>query len=121
MKIIKGHKAILAGLAFVVGMLFSGCGSSMPKCDDKEVLDLVTQLVKGTPAICWNQECKVEEFSYSTFIMNYADKEAKLIKCAAKVDKPKIYGGLAGDAQYVPYTARYTLDGQVMVVLDYGF
>lgn len=36
----------LVGFALVASIAFSGCGGSIPKCDDKEVLDLVTQLMQ---------------------------------------------------------------------------
>lgn len=51
----------LVGLALVASItFFSGCGNSMPKCDDKEVLDLVTQLVQKqwlqVPFLCGTAE-----------------------------------------------------------------
>lgn len=118
-KITKCNKW-LVGFALVASIAFSGCGGSMPKCDDKEVLDLVTQLVKRTPILCNpfsdDEPCQVEDFSYSAFVMKSVDKEAKVISCVAKIDKPKLSFAF-GDA-YVPYIARYTLDGQLLVSLD---
>lgn len=58
-KITKCNKW-LVGFALVAGIAFSGCGGSMPKCDDKEVLDLVTQLIQRqwlqTPFLCGTAE-----------------------------------------------------------------
>lgn len=58
-KITKCNKW-LVGLALVASIAFSGCGGSMPKCDDKEVLDLVTQLIQKqwlqTPFLCGTAE-----------------------------------------------------------------
>lgn len=50
----------LVGFALVASIAFSGCGGSMPKCDDKEVLDLVTQLIQKQwlqiPFLCGTAE-----------------------------------------------------------------
>lgn len=58
-KITKCNKW-LVGFTLVASIAFSGCGGSMPKCDDKEVLDLVTQLMQKqwlqTPFLCGTAE-----------------------------------------------------------------
>lgn len=110
----------LVGFTLVASIAFSGCGGSMPKCDDKEALDLVTQLVRRTPILCNpfsdDEPCQVEEFSYSTFVMKSVDKEAKVISCVAKIDKPEL--SLYGFGFHLNYIAQYTLDGQLLGSLD---
>lgn len=103
----------LIGFALVASIAFSGCGGSMPKCDDKEVIDLVTKIKQDVefkaPLLCnedeiqkdtessYEQEllklgykskrtyCEARKYDYSAFMINSADKETKKISCKAKL------------------------------------
>ena len=99
MKMMNGHKAILAGLAFVVGVIFSGCGA--PECDNEVVLDWLRKSSKdnGIP--------------YDNVVMtDFVDKEAKKVICRAKVS-PEF-------DMFVKYEVQVTQDGQKLYMKFLG-
>lgn len=58
----------------VISALFVGC-SSMPSCDDKEVTEVVTQIItKQVP------NASLLDISYSGFMTEKTDKEKKASK-----------------------------------------
>lgn len=98
-------KKILLGIGslFFVGML-SGC-SSMPSCDDKEVKDLLTDILKEQilPRFGMSKtEINNAQISYSSFMTEKTDKEAKKVTCKARAT-------MKGDA-WIHYTAQMTDD-----------
>lgn len=88
---IKGYKGILAGLAMVASLvasvIFSGCGSSMPECDNKAVLDLVTKLSQdvdfAVPLMCDSSQIKENEESNIVGLGN-SQYEQELLKLGYK-------------------------------------
>ena len=88
------HKGILSGLAMVaslvVSLVFSGCGSSMPECDDKKVLDLVTQISQDVdfkvPLMCDSSQIK-ENAESSIVGLGNSQYEQKLLKLGYKSRK----------------------------------
>lgn len=85
----------LVGFALVASIAFSGCGGSMPKCDDKEVLDLVTQLMQKqwlqTPFLCGTAEGNhdlfdSEESSYNEELHKLGYKNRRAYCEARKYD-----------------------------------
>lgn len=91
-----------------ISTLFIGCGST-PNCDDKEVTDVVTQILKKqVPNI------SSLDISYSGFMTEKIDKEKKLIRCKAEMKMTNKETKQSAE-NWFDYSARYTDDGMVYV------
>ncbi|MBZ7982423.1 hypothetical protein AVBRAN12640_07730 [Campylobacter sp. RM12640] len=92
----------------VVSAFCIGCGS-IPSCDDKEVTDVVTQIVKKqVPNI------SSLDISYSGFMTEKIDKEKKLIRCKGEMKMTNKDTKQSAE-NWFDYSARYTDDGMVYV------
>lgn len=98
--------------ACVLGLV--GCGSGMPSCDDKEVKDLITQIVKNhlTSRGLPKEQVDKLSISYSGFMTNATDEGAKKVTCKAEA---KLSFEGRTETEFVEYTAQHTSDGKVYV------
>lgn len=105
---------ILGGI--LLSMSLVGCGKSIPKCDDEDVTNVISEIIKKEglkhdPSA--KQYFKDMKFNYSGFITENIDKEAKEVTC--KVNVKMSYKGKTTVDEFVDYTAKYTDDGQIYV------
>lgn len=101
----KLKKIALSVVAVVaVGIGFSGCGS-VPKCDGKDTINVLTQILKENVNANAN-------YKYSGFMTESIDKEAKKTMCKAQVT---ISVGNKQESEFITYSAQYTSDGQIYV------
>ncbi len=112
----KSTKLVSIGMIAGMAMALSGCFDSTPKCDDKEVQDMLTQIIKEQllPA-AGVSKTKINgvKISYNGFMTNKIDKEAKKVTCKAQiVAKDKEEGEIS---EYINYTAQSTSDNQIYV------
>nr|WP_317405126.1 hypothetical protein [uncultured Helicobacter sp.] len=105
-------KKILLGIGslFFVGML-SGC-SSMPSCDDKEVKDLLTDIIKRNFSAIG---IKVDKANYSDFMTQNVNKDAKKVTCKAKVE---VFSNDRSKSDFLEYTAQHTDEGKLYVEIQ---
>ncbi len=98
-------------MSVVVAGMLSGCFDSTPSCDDKEVKDLLTDILKEQilPRFGMSKtEINNAKISYSSFMTEKTDKDAKKVTCKAQAT-------MKGDA-WIHYTARMTDDGSHIYV-----
>lgn len=101
---------VLAVSVLLAGML-SGCFDSTPSCDDKEVKNLLTDILKEQifPNLgISKQEIANLKVSYSAFMTENVNKDAKKVACKAKATAK-------GEA-WIYYTAQATDDGSHIYV-----
>lgn len=109
---------ILGGI--LLSMSLVGCGKSIPKCDDEDVTNVISEMIKKEgikidPSV--KEFAKEVKFKYSAFITKNIDKEAKQVACKANVKMS--YKGITMFDEFFDYTAKYTDDGQVYVEETY--
>ena len=104
--------------AFIMSVVFaemlSGC-SSMPSCDDKEVKDLSTDIIKRNFSAIG---IKVDKANYSDFMTQNVNKDAKKVTCKVKV---KIFPEMFYDtstSDFLEYTAQHTDEGKLYVEIQ---
>ena len=101
---------------FVMSVVFtgmlSGCFDSTPSCDDKEVKDLLTDILKEQVLSHWGmsqKEINDAKITYGTFMTEATDKEKKKVTCKAQMT-------MRGDNDWIHYTARMTDDNSHIYV-----
>ncbi|MWV63182.1 hypothetical protein DCO58_00220 [Helicobacter saguini] len=91
---------------------FVGC-SSMPSCDDDEVKQLLTKMIKDEAKTWHGQEFADKiSVSYSGFMTNSSDEKAQKITCKVEV---KVTDGKETNKEFIDYTAQHTSDNMVYV------
>lgn len=101
----------------VLMVLFSACGGGIPKCGDKDVQDVLTDIILDNDFKQLTEfERKKLKFSYSGFMADMTDEESKTQHCKAQVKingivnlRPYKWDG------WINYSARYTDDGMTYV------
>lgn len=93
----------------VVSAFYIGCGS-IPSCDDKEVTQLLTEIL-----LKQSKTLDAYDISYSSFMTNKIDKEAKKINCTNKLILKETENFSIVKEIWLDYSARYTDDGMVYV------
>lgn len=104
--------------ASFITVLLSACGGGIPKCGDKDVQNVLTDIMldSGLLANVSEVERKKLKFTYGGFMSELTDKEAKTQHCKAQM---KISGTINSRPykydRWINYSARYTDDKQIYV------
>lgn len=106
MKFFSTNKCIPLALASFMAVGFTAC-SSVPSCDDSDVKDLLTRILKNN-----NLAPKNAKIKYSGFTTEFKDKDTKKVGCKAMAN-------INGREDAIPYTAQYTDDG--ILYVEIGF
>lgn len=101
-------KIILACVVTFTTFCLTAC-SGVPSCDDSDVKDLLTQILKDNKLAPRNAKIK-----YSGFMTEFKDKDTKKVGCKAMAN-------INGREDAIPYTAQYTDDGMLYVEIGFGF
>ncbi|MCI7047905.1 hypothetical protein [Helicobacter sp.] len=105
----------LALMALIV--LFSACSGGIPKCNDKDVQNLLTDIILEHNFGGFSEvDRKKFKFTYSGFMSELTDKESKTQYCRAQVKANKSVNSrpYKWDA-WINYSTRYTDDGMLYV------
>lgn len=100
----------------VAGFFIVGCGNSMPSCKDKQVEDLLQQIVKNQFKQVFGNESKDLKVSFSGFATNEKNEAKKQVTCQAMAKVTHTPTG-RNKEDTIHYTARHTDDGQIYVEL----
>lgn len=98
----------------VAGFFIVGCGNSMPSCTDKEVKDLLTQIVEKHYKKQFGRASGDLEFSFSGFSTNRTNENRKEVTCEVTIDTMHAKTG-ENEEDTIHYTARHTDDGKLLV------
>lgn len=104
--------------ASFIAVLLSACSGGIPKCGDKDVQNVLTDIMldSGLLANVSEVERKKLKFTYGGFMSELTDKEAKTQHCKAQM---KISGTINSRPykydRWINYSARYTDDKQIYV------
>lgn len=93
----------------IISTFFIGC-SSTPSCDDKEVTQLVTEIL-----LKQSSTLDAYDISYSSFMTDKTDEKRKRIKCKAMLTLKETENFSIIKEIWLDYSARYTDDGMVYV------
>ncbi|MCR2103239.1 hypothetical protein CUPS4256_08295 [Campylobacter upsaliensis] len=104
--------------ASFITVLLSACSGGIPKCGDKDVQNVLTDIMldSGLLANVSEVERKKLKFTYGGFMSELTDKEAKTQHCKAQM---KISGTINSRPykydRWINYSAHYTDDKQIYV------
>lgn len=110
-------KFILVG---AVALFFTACSGGIPKCGDKEVQNVLTDIILENYFGRLSEiDRKKLKFTYSSFMSDLTDEKSKTQFCKAQVK----VNGVVNSKPYkwdswINYSARYTDDRMVYVELE---
>lgn len=96
----------------VAGFFVVGCGNSMPSCNDKEVKEVLENIVKDNLKARFGSHAKEVKVSFGAFATNEKNEAKRQVTCRAMVTLKDDTGSFEDT---IHYTARHTDDGHVYV------